>query len=136
MHSAPPPSSSPRLCLRTHDTLRPFTHRAERRPTYEGSDAGGWSGPCESWWETSNSPFNAMRVCRVTTYLIQGFQKTPDWTIARSAANQLFRICWGRFPRSGSLSCEVSNAWAIPRGWTAKTGYRAPIVITVQATED
>src|SRR5438309_1397955 len=80
--------------------------------TYEGSDAGGWSGPCESWWENSNFPFDAMRVCRVTTYLIHGFQKTPDWNTARSAANQLFRICWGRFPRSGSPACGVANAWA------------------------
>jgi hypothetical protein len=48
----------------------------------------------------------------------------------------LFRICWGRFPRSGSPSCDVANAWATLRGWTAKTGYRPPIVITLQATED
>jgi hypothetical protein len=113
-------------------TLTPLHAQAT---TYEGSAVAGWSGPCESWWQTSAFSFDAMRVCRVTTSLVYSIEKNKDATSAKLIADQLFRICWGDFPRSGG-SCSVSNAWAIPRGWVGTTGVRTPVVITLRASED
>jgi hypothetical protein len=110
--------------------------------TFEGNSAGGWAGPCDQQWASSEFPFNAMRVCRVVTYLGRSIaNNTVDAKAAEAYANHMFRICWGTFPKSGRPSCDVPNAWAPLRAWSAwaTRGARGPtpqpIVITLQASE-
>lgn len=88
--------------------------------TLELTPQGGWAGPCDAWWDTPEAVeyrFNAMRVCRVTSFLIQAFQPKPDAQAARDAADGFFRICWGVFPKAGN-DCRTPNAWAGLRSWT------------------
>ena len=108
--------------------------------TFEGTPSGGWAGPCEQSWAQSEWPYNAMRVCRVVTYLARSFQNTIDPNVAQDFANQMFRICWGTFPKSGG-DCNQPNAWAPWMAWStwANSGGRGPaprpIVMTLQAAE-
>jgi Peptidase family M48 len=106
--------------------------------TMEGTTAGGWAAPCDRWWDTSSFRLNAARVCRVTTHLITAIERTTTATQPRAISDQLFRICWGNFPRSGRSggACAASNAWARSRGWIAAAGPKPPVVITLKATED
>jgi hypothetical protein len=115
-------------------------HSSEQS-TYRGTAAAGWSGPCEKWWETSAFAYDAMRVCRVATYLMHAFMKNKEsaesWKSAREGANQAFRICWGNFPQSGG-ACNTPNAWALPKSWLVarQTGQAPhPIFITLTSTE-
>jgi Peptidase family M48 len=118
------------------DLLPPLHAQPQNETTtFEGTDQGGWSGPCEGWWRTSGLSLDAARVCRVTTNLITALERTPNAALATSIANQLFRICWGDFPRFGN-ACATSNAWAQAQGWIATPGAKPPVVITLQATED
>jgi len=116
--------------------------------THERTADGGWSGPCEAWWNESEFTFSAMRVCRVTSYLIRSLTPGLDETADKALANQLFRVCWGTFPKSGG-DCTSVNAWAAVRNWiTVATDARQrprgvgpglrnlrPAVITLSAAE-
>ena len=115
--------------------------------TVEQTTGGGWAGPCDSFWDSSDFTFHAMRVCRVTTYLVRSWKPTTDLTAARDFANMLMRICWGTFPKARG-DCSSANAWAPARGWIdaarlAQTRQRfglqtappPPIVITLRAAE-
>lgn len=101
--------------------------------TREGTADGGWSGPCEDWWRDSQFSFNAMRVCRVTTYLVRSLGKVTNEAEARAIANRSFRMCWGNFPRAQG-NCNSENAWAHIGSWKSSPVQR-PIVITVRASE-
>ena len=110
--------------------------------TYQGSAAGGWSGPCEDWWTNSPFSFTAMRVCRVTSYLVNRLSPNPDSAdilqAQRTIANQMFRICWGTYP-SAEGPCDRPNAWVRGRGWVIakerKLPAPPPVVITLVAAE-
>lgn len=122
--------------------LAPSVHAQQGSPaftTLEQTSEGGWAGACEDSWVSSDVPFNARRVCRVAMALIQSWQPTQDTFTTRQMANQLVRLCWGRFPRSGG-DCQTSNAWAYPSSWmqwasSGRIGMPQPAVITLTASE-
>ena len=123
-------------------TLRADAQLQLREPvrTVEGSSAGGWAGPCEDWWDTSEFQYNARRVCRVAASLIGSFRKAGSPIEAERFANEGFRVCWGVFPKAGN-DCNGPNAWARAAGWIrwaragGPGGTPPPIVVTLAATE-
>jgi hypothetical protein len=113
--------------------------------TVERTAEGGWAGPCDPFWDTTEFAYNATRVCRVTTYLARSWKPEMDGAKAAGIANNLFRICWGTFPKSGG-DCTGVNAWAYPRSWIeaavraqrggfAPAALPPPAVITIRASE-
>ncbi len=113
---------------------------AQTAATHEQTAEGGWAGPCEDTWTISEFPYNALRVCRVATYLVRSLSLPDDPVKAKTAINQIFRICWGQFPKAGG-DCTTANAWAYPKSWItwaqngAHGGFPPPIVITLSASE-
>ncbi len=103
--------------------------------------SGGWEGPCEeAFWKRTGFEYDAMRVCRVATYLLVGLNKQANhpltWVQARQGANEGFRLCWGQFPAAGG-NCAVPNAWARTKSWLnlPPNTTPPPIVITLTAAE-
>jgi hypothetical protein len=125
----------------------PFGTPRTSASTLEQTSEGGWAGPCDPFWDSSDFTFNAMRACRVMTYLVRSWQPPLDLTAARDLANTLMRICWGTFPKARG-NCSSPNAWAPPRGWIdaarqaqwrqrlgLHTAPPPPIVLTLRASE-
>jgi hypothetical protein len=105
----------------------------ERASTFVGTGAGGWAGPCEPLWSTTEWSFNAKRVCRVTSALARSVHDTLSAEQAQQLADRLFRICWGVFPAAGG-NCQSPNAWASLGSWNGRTE-PVPAVITLLASE-
>ena len=104
--------------------------------THEETASGGWAGPCDDWWTSTDFVFEAERVCRVATYVLHGLRPSIDPAAARVPVNQLFRICWGTFQRANG-DCSTSNAWAMPRSWIdPSVTTKPPVVITLRAAEN
>ncbi|HUZ46416.1 MAG TPA: M48 family metalloprotease [Terriglobia bacterium] len=110
-------------------------------PLLAQQSSGGWAAPCnKALWKDYGFQYDAMRVCRVATYLVVGLNRYENHPItleqARQTVNEGFRICWGQFPSSGGY-CASVNAWTTAQGWLhlKPNVTPKPVVITLTATE-